>query len=153
MLCIAMDVRHFTMRPCTNLHGVRKDWRLSSSWLLVSKGVDHTKKKDGLGDLPIHKAAMNNNLPVLRYWIEDMHVNPDVQGFLDFTPLHLAAYNNHLDAIGYLAICANANSLAENEVSDRGECHVHVFDLSGCVTLTPLSPCSLNTLTGGKDAN
>ena len=82
---------------------------------LVSKGVDHTKR-DTYDWLPIHRAARDNNLPLLRYWIEDMHVNPEVTNDTGFTPLYYASDNNKLDAIGYLVICANANPFAKAKV-------------------------------------
>ena len=84
---------------------------------LVSKGVDHTKK-DFSGDLPIHLAAKFNNLPVLRYWIEEKDVNIEVTNYNGSTPLHFASNHNSLDLMGYLVVCKNANLLAKTKVCD-----------------------------------
>ena len=90
-------------------------------------GIDPNKKNN----LPIHTASFFNNIPVLRFWVEDQHVDVHVKTISGQTPLHRAVGNHSLDTVGYLTVCANANPLAKNIVrpsflyfpSTSGCCH------------------------------
>ncbi len=74
---------------------------LSVCQYLLSKGVDHTKR-DFFGSLPIHYAATANNVPVLRFWVEDKAVSVNATDSYGTTPLYAASFHGHLDMVSWL---------------------------------------------------
>lgn len=70
------------------------------------------------GNTPLHEAAENNSLDVVKYLIEHTHVDPNIpsKSREADTPLLIAARNNALDVVKYLIEQTNANPNACNEI-------------------------------------
>ena len=85
---------------------------------LVSKGASPRATARATG-LPIHSATVANNLPVLRYWIEDKNIDPGTRNTNGLTTLHKASDAGALDTAGYLVVVSQANPHARDIVSDR----------------------------------
>ena len=51
---------------------------------------------------PLHLAALNGQLSIVKYFISDLRINPNSNGNCDCTPLHCASENSHIDVIKFL---------------------------------------------------
>ena len=58
--------------------------------------------KNMYGNSPLHFAALNGNLDVVKCAIEDMKCSPNCKGELERIPLHHAIEGGHIDVVKYL---------------------------------------------------
>ena len=68
---------------------------------LITEYKCDTNCKDFDGLTPLHYAAINNHLEVVRYFINEQHCDPMPRDNNGDTPLHYAARNNHLEVVRY----------------------------------------------------
>ena len=66
--------------------------------------------KDEFGSIPIHYAAYNGQLEVVKYFVaENLNSDLEHRNYLGETPLHLACCNGHLKFVQYLISEAHCN--------------------------------------------
>ena len=70
--------------------------------------------KDSNERTPLHYAANNNHLKVVRYFINEQHCDQITRDNDGNTPLHLACCNGHLNIVQYLISEAQCNPSCEN---------------------------------------
>ena len=63
---------------------------------------DRSLQRAAANDTPLHYAALNGHLEVVRFFIEDMKCDPNCNGQYERTPLYLASGGGHLDVVKYL---------------------------------------------------
>ena len=73
-------------------------WNDFSERLVTSDGAN----KDGEGHIPLHYAAYNGHLDLVRYFITARRCNPIAENNYKSTPLHLACRNGQLNVVQYL---------------------------------------------------
>ena len=76
------------------------DSRLVQFILLKFENSCH--QKDINGYIPIHRAAQNGHLEVVKT-LANFTENPNVTNFDGLTPIHLAAMNGHTEVVKYLS--------------------------------------------------
>ena len=74
--------------------------------------------KNKFGNLPLHFAALNGNLDVVKCAIEDMKCDPNCKGEFGRIPLHHAIEGGHIEVVKYLVnkhhcdpLCPDENSI------------------------------------------
>ena len=82
---------------------------------LITKYKCNTNCKDSHGRTPLHYAASNNHLEVVRYFINEQHCDPMVGDKYGDTPLHLACYYGHTHIVEYLLSTGKVDPLAMNK--------------------------------------
>ena len=122
---------------------------------VTAKGNDRNRKT------PLHWAAENGHLDVVKYLSSHDDVDADAPNLISYTPLHLAADNGHLDVVKYLSsrgdVDADARSFFGNTplrhaagqghldvvkyLSSRGDVDVNVRGNHG---ITPLNSAAWN---------
>ncbi|KKT23685.1 MAG: hypothetical protein UW09_C0003G0207 [candidate division TM6 bacterium GW2011_GWF2_43_87] len=97
------DVNAVDQWGTTPLHKAIRSNQLEAVKLLVKKGADVNQKTKHFGT-PLFSAAEKGNLEIMRYLIEDEHVdvNVKVDDSENFTPLHNAVTFHKLDAVKFL---------------------------------------------------
>ena len=68
---------------------------------------------DEFKDTPLHAAASNNQLEIVKYFIEILNIPPDIEGQLSITPLALAYSQCHYRVVHYLE-SINAELMSEH---------------------------------------
>lgn len=98
---------------------------------------------------PIHLAAFEGRVNVLRYFIEQKKIDPNIRDKHNLTPLHCAALNNQVPAIEYLI----AHKADINTQDSFGSTPIHFAAIEGNVrTLKYLiEKCHVNKNTPGRD--
>ena len=97
----------------------------SVQWLIEKENVDKNKKvekndlnkKFHVNDTPIHIAAANSHLQIVKYLVEKQYVDVNIKGYEDKTPLHYACQSDHLQIVEYL-ISKSANVNAKDFSGD-----------------------------------
>ena len=86
---------------------------------LITKYKCDTNCKDSRGHTPLHYAAINNHLEVVRYLINEQHCNPMtyIYGNSD-TILHYSCRCGHLNITQYLISEAHCSPSCENKDGD-----------------------------------
>ena len=86
---------------------------------LITKYKCDTNCKDSDGHTPLHYAASNNHLEVVRYFINEQHCDPMMTRNKDGnTPIHYACRYGHLNIAQYLISMAHCNPSCENNNGD-----------------------------------
>ena len=75
-------------------------WKDFTERLVTSHSADAIK--DGEGHIPLHYAAYNGHLDLVRYFITTRGCYPVVENYYGSTPLHLACSNGQLNVVQYL---------------------------------------------------
>ena len=71
--------------------------------------------KDKKGHIPLHYAALNGHLEVVKYFIVELHCDPmDKNNSYGRTPLHFACYHGNLNIAQYLIREEHCNPSCEN---------------------------------------
>ena len=70
--------------------------------------------KDEKGHIPLHYAARNGHLEVVKYFIVELHCDPMDKNCIGRTPLHYACYHGNLNIAQYLIIEEHCNPSCEN---------------------------------------
>ena len=72
--------------------------------------------KDEWGHIPLHYAAINGHLEVVKYFIVELHCDPmDNKNRYGYTPLHYACRHGHLNIAQYLIREEHCNPSCENK--------------------------------------
>ena len=80
--------------------------------------------KDEEGHIPLHYAARNGHLEVVKYFIVELHCDPmDKNNSYGWTPLHIACANGHLNIAQYLIREDHCNPSSEKKY---GETPLHL---------------------------
>ena len=74
--------------------------------------------KDSEGHLPLHYAAYNGHLDLVRYFITEHSCSPIAENNYNSTPLHLACSNGQLNVVQYLISEAHCNPSCEDNYGD-----------------------------------
>ena len=90
---------------------------------LITKYKCDTNCKDDSGCTPLHYAASNNHLEVVKYFINEQHCDPMTRDINGETPLNYACYNDHLKIAQYLTSEAHCNPSCEN---NNGDTPLHI---------------------------
>ena len=69
---------------------------------------DYEQKPDNKGSYPIHLAALNGYVDIVKYFIAKK-VDKNIRGTYGFTPLHYACQEGHMNVIKYLVEEAHAS--------------------------------------------
>ena len=85
---------------------------------LITKYKCDTNCKDIYGRIPVHYAASNNHLKVVRYFIIEQHCDPMARDNDGNTPLHYACRNEYLIITQYLISEAHCNPSCVNNDGD-----------------------------------
>ena len=93
---------------------VHKGWTDIFIALLNKYKCDATYR-DTHGRTPLHYAASNNHLEVVRYLIIEQHCDPMTRDDDGDTPLHYACRHSHIDIVRYLLSTGKVNPLARNK--------------------------------------
>ena len=83
-------------------------WKDFTERLVTSDG---DAIKDEEGHIPLHYAAYNDQLDLVRYFITERSCNPFAENEYKSTPLHLACSNGQLNVVQYLTRVAIGRSL------------------------------------------
>ena len=70
--------------------------------------------KDNEGHIPLHYAALNGHLEVMKYFIVELHCDPMDKTINDDTPLHYACYHGNLNIAQYLIREEHCNPSCED---------------------------------------
>ena len=70
--------------------------------MLQNISKDSCHEKDVNGYIPIHRAAQNGHLEVVKI-LANFTENPNATNFDGLTPIHLAAMNGHTQVVKYLS--------------------------------------------------
>ena len=81
---------------------------------LVKAGADAHARCPSVGVFAIHRASEVGSVPIVRFLVEECHVDVNVRDNSGTTPLHYAAYNGHLEVLKYLIEVAKAKPDVEN---------------------------------------
>ena len=73
--------------------------------------------KNKFGNLPLHSAALNGNLDVVKCAIEDIKCSPNCKGEFGRIPLHHAIEGGHIEVVKYLVNKHHCNPLCPDENS------------------------------------
>ena len=83
---------------------------------------------------PLHYAASNNHLEVVRYFSNEQHCDPMTKDNNGDTPLNLACRNGHLNIAEYLIFEAHCRYYIVNNEGPRllhpGACHIGTTSIS-----------------------
>ena len=74
--------------------------------------------KDTFGDTPLHTAALNGYLDVVKVLMLQ-NINTEPRNNILKTPLHYAAQHGHLEVVKYL--------MNEIKMTNKGKCHLQLF--------------------------
>ena len=86
---------------------------------LITKYKFDTNCKNSRGRTPLHYAASNNHLEVVRYFINEQHCDPMTRDkYYGKTPLHYACHNGHLKIAQYLISETHCNPSCQNNDGD-----------------------------------
>ena len=85
---------------------------------LITKYKCDTNCKDTFGCTPLHYAASNNHLEVVRYFINEQHCDSMTRNDDGDTPLHIACRNGYITIIQYLISEAHCCPSCENNDGD-----------------------------------
>ena len=131
----------------TTLHGTCQDGHPVAKFQ-NKFSVEHGNVDDST---PLHSAAINGHLAVVKYLITELGCNPQVGDNDGLTPLHYAALNGYLAVVKYLISELGCNP----QVGDNdGLTPLHYAALNGCHDIVKflVSDCSCNpqccTVTG-----
>ena len=91
---------------------------------LITKYKCDTNCKDSRGHTPLHYAARNNHLEVVRYFINEQHCDPSDNDHFN------ACYNGHAYIVQYLLSTGKVNPLARNKWTQSGVVYHHFCILS-----------------------
>ena len=69
---------------------------------LITKYKCDTNCKDSYGHTPLHYAASNNHLEVVRYFINEQHCDPITRNNDGDTPFHIACNYGNAHIVQYL---------------------------------------------------
>ncbi|KAL8375859.1 hypothetical protein RB595_007132 [Gaeumannomyces hyphopodioides] len=83
---------------------------------LCKAGVD-PNAKDAVGQTALHKACIASNLELVRYFLEDLKLDPEVREQSERTPLYFAAEKGDLDIVN----CLLKNNADPNALDRRRE--------------------------------
>ncbi|EJT69327.1 hypothetical protein GGTG_12946 [Gaeumannomyces tritici R3-111a-1] len=98
------DVNPIDLLGWTPLHYACQTGRTAAVQILLIRGAEHVRGKDGMA--PLHCAAMGGHLDVVRQLTES-GAALNVLDASGTTPLHWAAYDGHKDVVEYLRQDAN----------------------------------------------
>ena len=70
--------------------------------------------RDINNDTPLHIAALNGQLEIVRYYLEELKCDPNITGFNGRIPLHHACQNGHLNVIKYLTEVHNCDTMSRD---------------------------------------
>lgn len=73
--------------------------------------------QDTQGIMPLHIAALEGHTHIVKYFIEQKHVDKNICGLKGRTPLHFAAEGGHITTVEYL-IAQGANVKAQTEAGE-----------------------------------
>ena len=71
--------------------------------------------KDTYDNTPLHYAAYNGKLDVVKHFVENMKCDPNSKGRWDMTPLHCASEGGYLDVVKYLVESHHCDPLCPDE--------------------------------------
>jgi ankyrin repeat protein len=93
---------------------------------IIKKKIDDVNKVDRNGRTPMHYAALDGNLEVVKLFLKyNAKVNPnDNDGY---TPLHYAAINGHLEVVQHIV----KHSANVNQINNRVNSPVYYALLKG----------------------
>ena len=94
--------------------------------------------KDGIGNTPLHNAATNDQLEVMKYLIDEQHCDPMARNNIRTTPLHYACIRGHLDITHYLISEAHCDPSCKDKYGytplhhacEKGHTHIVQYLLS-----------------------
>ena len=64
-------------------------------------------------DTPLHLAAGNGHLELVKFLVVELKCDPNATGYEDWTPLHFAAFYCHFNVLKYLIEECNCDASAE----------------------------------------
>ena len=91
------------------------------------------------GRTPLHFASQSGNLDVIKYFIDEQHIDPSCQDGNNDTPLHVAALSGQLVVVKYLITEKHCNPLCKGKASKtplHNACAVEELSLYQYVTAT-----------------
>ena len=65
--------------------------------------------------IPLHVAAQEGHLHIVKYLIEEKRCNPSCQDANKITPLYLASMKGHLDTVKYLTVDKNCDPAVRDD--------------------------------------
>jgi len=76
--------------------------------------------QDGLGNGPLHYAAMGNHLDIAQLFLDTYYdtINPDIQNFAGDTAVHKAVEKDHLDFLKLLVEYGADTTIKNNKTRD-----------------------------------
>ena len=77
---------------------------------------------------PLHFAALNGHLDIVKLFIEDLKCDPNCNGRLKGTPLHKASQNGHIDIVKYLGDIHHCDPLCPDKNNNTP---LHLAALNG----------------------
>ena len=100
---------------------------------LITKYKCDANCEDSYGRTPLHYAARNSHVEVVRYFINEQHCDPMTRDNDEGdTPLHLACSNCHLNIAQYLISEAHCDQSCEN---NYGDTPLHLASRYGCLNI------------------
>ena len=75
--------------------------------------------KDAYNDTPLHLAALEGKLDVVKFFIEDLNCEADNRDQFGSIPLHQASQNGHLNIVQYLVDTHHCDPLCQDEKPDN----------------------------------
>ena len=112
---------------------VALDWVMDIIIDLITKYKCDTNCKDSDGHTPLHYAASNNHLEMIKYFINEQHCDPMTKDDYGDTPLHIACRYGHARIVQYLLSTGKVDPLAKNKYGytpvDYASRHYNSYDL------------------------
>mmetsp|Transcript_17724 Transcript_17724/g.50213 ORF Transcript_17724/g.50213 Transcript_17724/m.50213 type:complete len:240 (+) Transcript_17724:109-828(+) len=92
-------------------------------------------EKDAYGNTALHRACRDGDLDKVKYLVEVVDVDVNIENNEEQTPLHHAVCNKHPEVAKYLLNVDGINLTAENE---HGDTALHLAARSGCLASVQL---------------